>query len=169
MALWKDGTFISDSWHYVEEGQDPSPAGHVILTLDWWQNMRDVFLPSNVPVGVKILAGEDISSIADDLHRLSLVALDFPAYTDGRSFSKAQVLREEYGYQHEIRATGDILTDQISILHRCGFDTLEVTDSNTLEALQSGNYWTQCRFYQPSAIDEMPAGSRPWLRRSGSR
>lgn len=169
MALWKDGTFISDSWHYIDEGEDPSPAGHVIMTLDWWQNMRDVFLPSNVPIGVKIMAGETIAPIADDLHRLSLVALDFPAYTDGRSFSKAQVLREEFDYRDEIRATGDILIDQITMLQRCGFNALEVTDSNTVQALQSGKFWSQRRFYQPSAIDEIPAGTRRWLRESRSR
>ncbi|MDP4593858.1 MAG: DUF934 domain-containing protein [Beijerinckiaceae bacterium] len=168
MALWKNGRFVSDPWYYVREGEDASPAGHVIPGLDWWTNMRDVFLPSNAPVGIRIEAGEDLRSIIGDLHRFSLVALVFPAYTDGRSFSKAQLLRDRYGFRGEVRAVGDVLIDQFSMLLRSGFDAFEITDEASMKALEDGAYWTQSRFYQPSVLEEPHAGGRPWLRAASS-
>ncbi len=168
MALWKDGQFVSDPWQYVKEGEDASPAGHVILPLSWWQNMREVFLPSNVPVGIRLEPGENLKEIEGDLPRISLIALAFPAYTDGRSFSKAQLLRERYGFEGEIRAVGDVLIDQFSMLLRSGFDTLEITNEASLKALSEDSHWRQERFYQPSAIEEALVGTRPWLRFSDS-
>ncbi len=164
MALWQNGAFVNDPWRHVAEGEDVSPAGHVIIPLDWWNAVRDIFAQSNAPVGVLLQPSENLESIAKDISRLSLIALAFPSYTDGRSFSKAQLLRERHQFSGELRATGDILTDQLYMLDRCGFDALEITDPHTIKALQERSAWKQTLFYQPSVLDELPAGQRPWLR-----
>jgi len=67
------------------------------------------------------LLGEDVSALLPLLDRLELVEVAFPAYTDGRGYTSARTLRER-GYTGELRATGDVLIDQISHYHRCGFD-----------------------------------------------
>jgi hypothetical protein len=46
-----------------------------------------------------------VEQIADLLGDLSLVALAFPAFSDGRSFSKAELLRRRYGFRW--RGAGD--------------------------------------------------------------
>lgn len=70
---------------------------------------------------VRLLPGEDARALLPLLDRLELVEIAFPAYTDGRGYSAARILREA-GYTGELRAVGDVLIDQISHYHRCGFD-----------------------------------------------
>ena len=60
-----------------------------------------------------------------EVHSLPLqdivcIALDFPKFTDGRAFSQALVLRRR-GFAGDIRATGDVLIDQLLQLQRSGF------------------------------------------------
>ena len=55
------------------------------------------------------------------LDRLSLIEVSFPVFGDGRGYSSAQILREA-GYTGELRASGDVLVDQIAYMRRCGFD-----------------------------------------------
>ena len=74
--------------------------------------------------------------LGDDVHRLSLVALEFPKFRDGRAFSWARMLRTRLGFKGEIRAVGDFLYDQINYQHRVGFDAWEVPDDFTLEQFQ---------------------------------
>jgi uncharacterized protein (DUF934 family) len=50
------------------------------------------------------------------------IDLHFPRFTDGRAFSQAYLLRRRLGYTGEIRATGDVLIDQLQQMQRCGFD-----------------------------------------------
>jgi len=50
------------------------------------------------------------------------IDLHFPSFTDGRAHSQAFLLRRRLGYQGEIRATGDVLVDQLPLLSRNGFD-----------------------------------------------
>jgi uncharacterized protein (DUF934 family) len=86
--------------------------------------------------------------LADDLDRLSIIALNFPKFTDGRSYSKARTLREQHGYKGEIRATGDVLLDQVPLMLRCGFDALEITNAPTIRALERGHLPAVAETYQ---------------------
>ena len=71
---------------------------------------------------VRIEPGDDARDLLPHLARLALVEVNFPAYTDGRGYSAARILRE-HGYTGELRAVGDVLLDQLSHMHRCGFDS----------------------------------------------
>ncbi|MNV80108.1 hypothetical protein D3C71_1736900 [compost metagenome] len=88
-------------------------------------------------LGVWLQSHEQIEDIVDDLKYLQVIALDFPAFTDGRHFSSARLLRERYGYQGEIRAIGDVLRDQLFFMQRCGFDAFAVRpDRDPYDALK---------------------------------
>ena len=167
MALYQNGHFVEDSWKSISAGQDIPPSGHVIVPLDWWQAQRGAFQGSNVPLGVRIEPGTKIESFAQDISRFALIALSFPKFQDGRAFSTAQLLRERYGFKGELRAVGDILIDQLQMLARCGFDSFEINDGPTLQAIKEGRATAFTRFYQPSLMQEAPAGTRPWLRQPG--
>lgn len=63
-----------------------------------------------------------------DLHALALdgvrrIELEFPKFSDGRAFSQAVMLRRRLGFTGELRATGDVLVDQVVQMHRSGFDS----------------------------------------------
>ncbi|WP_339824095.1 DUF934 domain-containing protein [uncultured Parasphingorhabdus sp.] len=81
----------------------------------------DSFLDQSNATAVRIEAGEDARLLLPFLDRLSLIEVDFPTFGDGRGYSAAQILRES-GYTGELRASGDVLLDQISHMRRCGFD-----------------------------------------------
>ena len=164
MALWKNGSFIPDSWRSIAEGEDAPPAGHVIMPLDWWLQERDAFANSNAPIGVRIDPGTPIESYVDDLPRFLLIALAFPKFGDGRAFSTAALLRERYGFTGEIRALGDVLIDQIQMMERCGFDTFEIADGTTERFLRTRGAPAYSKFYQPGIGAETGVGPRPWAR-----
>ena len=93
--------------------------------------------------------------------------LTIPRYTDGRSYSTASILRERHDYAGELRATGDVLRDQIPLMLRCGFDAFDVTNEPTRRALEQGKVRGVSVHLQPAVSDagqSVPAGTRPWLR-----
>ena len=167
MRLYKDGAFVEDVWRRLGDGEEVGSGGPAILSLAQWQALGDRRLGINVPVGVLVEAGESIDAILPDLERLSLVALSFPKFGDGRSFSKAAMLRGQHGFGGEIRAVGDVLWDQLQLMRRCGFDAFLIENEPTLRALDAGKKPFMDEFYQPGLGTESPADARrPWAWRS---
>ena len=122
---------------------------------------------ATAPLGLRLEAGEAIDDIAADLPRFALIALGFPKFSDGRAFSTARLLREKHGYTGELRAVGNVLSDQIPLMRRVGFDTFEVTHAPTRRALIEGRIAEVALHYQPAAPSELVGrGPRPWLRRT---
>ena len=54
-----------------------------------------------------------------------LIAIDFPAMTDGRGFSLARMLRQK-GYKGRLRAVGKLIADQYAMARRVGFDEVQI-------------------------------------------
>lgn len=107
--------------------EDAVPAtGAVLVPLARWQADKDSLLARADAVGVWLAAGETADSLSGDLDRLTVVALDFPAFSDGRAYSTARLLRDRFGYRGELRAIGDVLLDQLIQMVRTGFDALDV-------------------------------------------
>ena len=67
--------------------------------------------------------GNDADPLAQNLSKVQTIELHFPQFTDGRAFSQALMLRRRCGFTGEIRATGDVLVDQLSQMQRCGFSS----------------------------------------------
>ncbi len=80
----------------------------------------------SVGQGVRLRNDTEPAEIADQLAAWPAIAIEFPKYTDGRGYSLARLLRQRYGYVGELRAVGDVLHDQLSLMERCGFDTFEL-------------------------------------------
>uniref|UniRef100_UPI0037C0814E DUF934 domain-containing protein n=1 Tax=Limnohabitans sp. TaxID=1907725 RepID=UPI0037C0814E len=57
-----------------------------------------------------------------DLSGVTRIDLQFPKFTDGRAYSQAFLLRRRLGFAGELRATGDVLIDQLVQMQRTGFD-----------------------------------------------
>ena len=62
-----------------------------------------------------------------------MLALEFPNFKDGRSYSHARLLRERFGFRGELRAVGDVLRDQLFFMQRCGIDAFQVREDKDAE------------------------------------
>jgi uncharacterized protein (DUF934 family) len=82
---------------------------------------------------VLIDSDEDIEDIREFASTLSVIALNFPSFLDGRAYSSANLLRREYGYKAELRAVGDIRIDQLEQMARCGFNAFQLADGQNIE------------------------------------
>ncbi|SKD00518.1 protein of unknown function [Burkholderia sp. YR290] len=51
------------------------------------------------------------------------IELHFPNFTDGRAFSQAYLIRRRLGFSGDLRATGDVLADQLIQMERTGFSS----------------------------------------------
>jgi uncharacterized protein (DUF934 family) len=165
MAVFKDQAFVNDEWTSVADDA-PLPSNAAVVSKPRFTAERDTLIARNAPLGLLLRSGEALDGLEDDIGRFQLIVLDIPRYTDGRSYSTARLLRERYKYTGELRASGDVLRDQIMFLHRVGFDAFDVTHEGTIAALRDGKVKLVRRHYQPASreSEETAPGSRPWLR-----
>ncbi len=127
----------------------PPDASHWMITFDNWKANQAVMHLRKNPVAILVPSSTEPNQFLSfgeaNINALSIafIAIDFPAYTDGRGFSLAQILRMQYGWQGELRAVGDVLIDTIHYLARCGFDSFLVKEGHDPElALQSFETFT---------------------------
>jgi phosphoadenosine phosphosulfate reductase len=166
LNLFKDGKFIADPFHPWADGDDAGSVSYTHIPLPVFLENRDAVLANPHPVGLLVSPGDNIELAEKDLGRFASVAINFPAYTDGRGYSSARLLSERYNYQGELRAVGDVLHDQIQLMRRCGITAFVVKHEPTRKALAEGKLATVDIFYQPVGKTEIPLGTRPFLRRS---
>jgi uncharacterized protein (DUF934 family) len=149
IALIKNERLAEDEFVYVPEGEAVPEQAAVIVHLDTWRARRDDLLRRDLPVGVRLKSDQSPELIAEDLEGLAVVALEFPAFRDGRAYSYARILRERYGYTGEVRAVGDVLMEQIHFMLRTGFDAFEIDADDPLAdfraAVEDFSVW-----YQPT-------------------
>ena len=124
--LIKDAAIIEDQWLPLEADNDSPRAGH-LLTLEQWEA-----LDTKGGSAVLLEPDQPPSPLFDSLADVELVAINFPAFTDGRGFSYARELREK-GYTGEVRAVGHFIRDQLHYMSRCGFDAFQFADESQLE------------------------------------
>ncbi len=101
----------------------------------------------------------ETESLLDDIEFFSVIALDFPTFKDGRSYSHARLLRERYNYQGELRAVGDILQDQLFFMERCGINSFHIRDDKDIEQALNGFKSFSSR-YQAAADDTTPISKK---------
>ncbi|HET7527311.1 MAG TPA: DUF934 domain-containing protein [Burkholderiaceae bacterium] len=153
----------SKAIHFVDRATDPwrpptegafAPAAHTLLTLDQWSLLGDRW-PAALPVGVTIANTIDVETLIDQLPRWSMLALQFPKWTDGRAYSQARLLRSRLRYAGEVRATGEVLVDMAPLMQRNGFDAALLRADQSLDAARRalrffvGHYQGDVRHSQP--------------------
>ncbi|HEY1630660.1 MAG TPA: DUF934 domain-containing protein [Rhizomicrobium sp.] len=124
MPLIKNGAAADDTFVTIADDA-PLPINGTIVSLARFQRERDTLLARNAPLGVRLKSAESPEELGDDVHRLSLIVLEFPIFRDGRAFSWARMLRTRLGFTGEIRAAGHFLYDQLAFMTRVGFDAFE--------------------------------------------
>jgi len=90
-----------------------------------------------------------------DLAGVDRIDLNFPKFTDGRAYSQAFLLRRRLGFKGELRATGDVLIDQLVQMQRSGFDVAVLREGQNLEFAQR-QFDRFPAFYQGDAVVTKP-------------
>ena len=151
MRYIKNGEVAADPFVYVE-GDEPVPSDvPAIVSADWLLSAsREQIQARSAALGVSWPNDRPESELAPFLSHLSLIALEFPVFRDGRAFTQARLLRERQGFKGEIRATGDVLRDQFLFMVRAGFDAFEVKKAADADAFAKAVHEFTLR-YQPAA------------------
>jgi len=140
-TLIKDRRIVTDSWKRLERRADGAlpalpGAGELIVPLALWLERRAELQQHTRPLGVWLDSHEEPETIAADVGRFAVIAVNFPKYQDGRGFSIARLLRERYGYKGELRAFGHLTRDHLYYMEGCGFNAFELREGESLrEAL----------------------------------
>jgi uncharacterized protein (DUF934 family) len=101
----------------------------------------------------------DADPMALALHGVQTIELVFPKFTDGRAFSQALMLRRRCSFKGDIRATGDVLIDQLSQMQRCGFSSAVLrADQDITKGRELLSHFTA--FYQGDLLETQPLFAR---------
>lgn len=156
--LRADGSVFEDGWILLprDASEADLPEGELLVPLALWLGARDRLLERASRTGVWLASDEAPETLAADLPRLALVAVDFPVFSDGRGYSTARILRERLGFRAELRAVGDVLRDQIFLMRRCGFDSFALRADRPASVAVSalGDF---SNAYQQAGVDPGPA------------
>ena len=102
-----------------------------------------------------ITLANDVDPRRLDLSGVTRIDLQFPKFTDGRAYSQAFLLRRRLGFAGELRATGDVLIDQLLHMQRTGFDGAVLRAGVDASAAQR-QFERFAGFYQGSAVETEP-------------
>jgi uncharacterized protein (DUF934 family) len=109
-----------------------------------------------VPTPTTLVVPNDADPRSLNLSGVTRIDLHFPKFTDGRAFSQAFLLRRRLGFTGEIRATGDVLIDQLVQMQRSGFDSA-VLRADQNPAFAAAQFQRYSQFYQGDAVQVQPA------------
>ncbi len=111
---------------------------------------------ADAPVGVEVANNTDVERLAALFDRVALIAIVFPAFSDGRGFSLAKRLRQD-GFKGRLRAVGPLIPDQGPYAFACGFDEIELPEA--IAARQTEAQWTKA--FSAISLPYQPGYARP--------
>jgi uncharacterized protein (DUF934 family) len=167
--LWTPEGFRDDEWRRVDELPANAGGHRYFLPLGEFLALGDNRRGELAGrLGVEVAPGEELDDLLPHLDSVGLVALAFPAFSDGRSFSKAELLRTRHGYTGPLRAVGDVLIDQLPHMIRTGFTEFAVSNPTTLKRLEQGAVGGISLHYQPTAKQAEKPQGYAWRRRASA-
>lgn len=143
--LIKQSTIIENVWHTLNKDIVENPEGEAVLvSLERFLENPGLVI-ERADAGVWLDSDQEPCALEPYIDKLSLIAINFPKFVDGRGYSYARQLRDKFQYQGELRAIGDVLQDQLFFMKRCGFDSFAVrSDKDIEQALKGLNVFTEC-------------------------
>lgn len=148
--IWTKNGFQSENeWGFLSEGAE-------------YLSVEDAKGSIEGNLAVRVEPADDVNDLADKFGDIAIIAVNFPAFADGRAFSHAALLRDRFGFKGEIRAFGQVLLDQVPLMLRCGIDSFEVSDEATIKHLDAGHIPGIEHHYQPSMNEPAKANSYSW-------
>lgn len=158
----KDKSIIDDTYTLVSDAAELPESGDILVEHALWADVKGALTGWSGKIGLKLSGDAELDQFSDDLAGIDMIAIDFPVFRDGRGYSLARLIREHLGFKGELRATGDILRDQLFYLQRCGFNSFATREDRCIEdALNGLNDFSVT--YQADAFEKRPI----YLRRNG--
>ncbi|MCK5769244.1 DUF934 domain-containing protein [Algiphilus sp.] len=163
-AIIRDRAVVEDDRRLLgEDDALPGDDTPVIVTWERWQTLLDGTAEDDgrhPAAGVLIPNTLDLAEGWPLLQHRTVIALDFPAFPDGRAYSQARLLRDRYGFQGEIRATGQaVVRDQLHELDRCGVNAFALRDDQDPQGCLKA-FETFSDAYQPACDGVEPIWKR---------
>lgn len=149
MQLIRDGKIAEDRFVKILDDSPIPDDVPVVVPAERYLANAEEFDRRTSPTGVLWPNNRRISELAPHLDHVATVALQFPTFRDGRAYSQARQLREQYGFRGELRATGHVLRDQFLFMSRAGFDSYEVSKPADVDAFKEATARYSV-FYQPT-------------------
>ncbi len=137
MPLLKDGKIIEDIWTFIDDHSDIPVHGNIVVSFARLKNSIETLDACSGNLGVRLENDADAHALAPYIEKLALIALHFPAFTDGRAYSQARIITTQLNFTGELRATGNVLVDQAVFMSRCGFDAFEIDERHP------ASHWTR--------------------------
>lgn len=123
------------------------PVGPLLVPLSVWQARRAELIHREYehgwPLGVWLANAEEAHAIESDIDDFTVIAVEFDK--PASSYSTARLLRGRFGYQGELRASGNIPDDQAAYLYQAGYDAIADNETEVIAA----NWFN---FKQPSTL-----------------
>lgn len=163
-ALIRNRQIEADDYAVLADDAALPDSGKLIVSLARWQQDEAALRSSGLTVGVRIPNTVELSTVWEQLKDRPLIALEFPAFADGRAYSQARLLRDRYGFKGEVRATGNaVARDQIHNMWRSGINSFALrADQDPAVCLTAFQDFDLA--YQPAA-DQLTPVQRLRLRR----
>jgi len=160
MQVIKNQALCDVPWSIYAEG-DPLDTDNLLVPLSIWQENETLFKNSNTSVGLAFEPDDDLQVLAReiDLTQFEALAVRFPKAVDGRGYSLARMLRERYKFEGDLLAIGDVLVDQLWLMHRCGFNVLVLRPDQDIESALA-NLEPFSEQYQADALEGEPLFKR---------
>ena len=158
MLLTENGALEEDTWRHLEDDETAPESDPITVSLARWRKTSADLRGRNGKLGLRLPNDAEPEELAADLDRIDLIILVFPKFTDGRAYSQARLLRERYGYKHELRASGNVLRDQLLFMRRCGFNSFVVGERAVREN------WAKA-FGEFDVFYQRAEDNRPWVMR----
>jgi uncharacterized protein (DUF934 family) len=156
MPLVKSGRIVEDRFvRVLDDAPVPDGVPVILPAARLLADARELVL-RQAPTGVVWPNDRRIAELAPYLDWIALVALVFPTFRDGRAYSQARLLRERHQYRGELRATGQVLRDQLLFMQRAGFDAFELSKPNDAAAFAEA-VQRYSVFYQPTGDGRLSA------------
>lgn len=163
--IWNESGFVdNDPWLIETEELKAQDGQQAVLELDAFIARAEE--SNDVGLGVLIKPADDVERLRPFIDRVGLVAVSFPAFSDGRGFSHASLLRTRLNYEGELRAVGDVLIDQVPLMLRTGFDSFAVTNETAIRRLSENRLPGIDEHYQPAAKAASAGEGYSWRRRA---
>lgn len=149
MPLLINREVVADNWTLINE-ESLDQAGDIIVPLALYLENKEALEGREGQLAIQVNGDDDLAVVLESLDKFPLIAIDFPAFRDGRGFSIARLLNRA-GYKGEIRATGDVGRDRIAYMERCGFTAIQISDEIYKDEMLSA--FTEVSNYYQSATD----------------
>jgi len=129
-----DNSVVDDNWQLITESEQADvdisqlAEGNYLVPLSVWNSLVAELTTPPANIGLWLASTELPEQIQGSISEIPVLAIDFPAFADGRGFSIGRLLRERYGYKGQLRAIGKPIRDQLSYLVRCGFNAFDLAE-----------------------------------------